>query len=594
MEKPLQFKNIEEYYNFMDSKIFDLKETGNVVTEVQSRILELEETDRNNILLELDCLNLQIRNGCLPEHLPENYLENFDTSYIEKRIEGSKNEYLKAYFSHIMWLKCKNHKYFPIAIDSYFKLIEIYRQFDADKPEGLYGIEICYILSNLEHLTFSLNVRVDDFIKLVLDLIHNPNRKSGCFNKLTLDCMEILIDKHKKLDKNIFNSLENICENIIQGGLNFSFMTSYLKAGLDISRITNTDCSKWILKEAEYFEKLAEEGNNSLIAPQYCQKAITLYKELKMPDKVNEMYKKYESLTKNVKLSVYESEGVNIKPYIKQIENFAEENDSKTILNYMVFSSEAILNYKQIKDIAEKNLSNNAVSLICSGFNIDEFGNKIGDFNTDEENLKEEIANQCDSWFDFQATMFFFLFKKAFELKKLNSEIIISYLKETWLGTEQEEQLSTGDIYTYSWIDFIEESITSFIDKFENSFKVEENVKYRFIQEIDSLSSKIEGIIRDIGRLSDLEEFRAFKFDNDNNYQLNNINKYLYDSSIAEVIDENDLQFLKYFLIDRKNLRNRVAHCMMLKYEYNFHNMIMLLFVVFRLSKYLQVKNNLD
>ena len=206
--------------------------------------------------------------------------------------------------------------------------------------------------------------------------------------------------------------------------------------------------------------------------------------------------------------------------------------------------------------------------------------------------MQRLIDEQYDILFELYSRSFFFLFKKAFELKKLNSEIIISYLKKTWLGVEQKEQLSTGDIYTYSWIDFIEESITSFIDKFENSFKVEENVKYRYIQEIDSLSSKIEGIIRDIGRHSNLEEFRVFKFDNDDNYQLNNINKYLYDSSITEVIEENDLQFFKYFLIDRRNLRNRVAHCMMLKYEYNFYNMIMLLFVVFRLSKYLSVKNS--
>ena len=90
MEKPIQFKNIEEYYNFIDSKIFDLKETGNAVTEVRTKISELEEIDKNKILLELDCLNIRIQNGCFPEYLPENYFENFDTFYIEKRIEKFK------------------------------------------------------------------------------------------------------------------------------------------------------------------------------------------------------------------------------------------------------------------------------------------------------------------------------------------------------------------------------------------------------------------------------------------------------------------------------------------------------------------------
>lgn len=590
METLLQFKTIEEYYNFMDSKNFDLKEIGNTIAEVNSRISELEEMQRNKILLEIECLNIQIRNGSFPQHLPENTLENFDIPYIENRIKNLKNEYLKAHFAHILWYKYKKYEYSSIAIDSYFKLIEKYRQLDIDRPQETFGIEICYILGNLEHLTFSLKTKIDDFVKLLLDLIHNPNRESSCFNKLTLDCFNILIDKHKKLDKNIFNGLENICENIVQGDLNSSFMTAYLKVGLEISKITKTDPNKWILKEAEYFEELAEKSDGNLISPQYCQKAISLYKELKMPDKVNEMYKKYESLTKNIKLSVYESEGVNIKPYLEQFEKLAEENSSEKILDYLVLSPEVIPNYQVIKKSAENLLGQDPSSLICSTFIIDEHGNKIESCDTDEKNLQRLIDGQYDTLFELHSKSFFFLFKKAFELKKLNSEIIISYLKKTWFGVEQKEQLSTGDIYTYSWIDFIEESITSFIDKFENSFKVEENVKYRFIQEIDSLSSKIEGIIRDIGRHSNLEEFRAFKFDNDDNYQLNNINKYLYDSSIAEVIEENDLQFFKYFLIDRRNLRNRVAHCMMLKSEYNFENMMMLLFVVFRLSKYLQVR----
>ena len=183
MEKPIQFKNIEEYYNFIDSKIFDLKETGNAVTEVRTKISELEEIDKNKILLELDCLNIRIQNGCFPEYLPENYFENFDTFYIEKRIESSKNKYLKAHFSHIMWLKYKNHKYFPIAIDSYFELVEIYKQLDIENPQENFGFEICHILGNLEYLTFSYNKRVDDFVNLLLDLIHNPNKQSHFFHK---------------------------------------------------------------------------------------------------------------------------------------------------------------------------------------------------------------------------------------------------------------------------------------------------------------------------------------------------------------------------------------------------------------------------
>lgn len=128
----------------------------------------------------------------------------------------------------------------------------------------------------------------------------------------------------------------------------------------------------------------------------------------------------------------------------------------------------------------------------------------------------------------------------------------------------------------------------------EKFFFDSKDKKYIFVQEIDCISSKIEGILRDIGIYSNLEEFRAFKFDKDKNFEWNNINKYLSDSSLTDIIDENELQFFRYFLIDRRNLRNRVAHCMMFKGEYGIQNIIMLLFVVLRLSKYLQLKEQSD
>lgn len=590
MEEIAQFKTIEDYYKFIDSKIFNSIELGSVIEEVKAGILNLKKDEQDKISLEINCLNIPFRNGSFPKHLLDNILDNFDTSYIENRIENLKNEYLKAHFSHILWYKFKNKKYFPIAIDSYFKLVHIFKQLDVEKPQAHYGIEICHILDNLENLTYSTKTRTDDFIKLVLDLIHNPNEESSCFNKLTLDCLRILIGKNKKLDKKIFNGLEKICEDVVQNDLNFNFMTAYFKAALDISRITNTDTNKWILKEAEYFENLSESNNGNIMAPQYCQKAIELYKELKMDNKVNELYKKYSFLSKNIKLSFIKSKEIDLTPFILEYEKFVEEHNSNDILKFIAYSFEVLPNYQSVKDSAEKILANDPMSLICSTFIIDEYGNKIKNCDTDEKNLQRIIDNQYDFLFDFQVKMFLALLKKSFELKKINSEIIIDYIKHTWLGMEQTKQLSTGELYKYSWLDYIEESILSSINKMKKFFFDTKDKKYIFVQEIDCISSKIEGILRDIGIYSNLEEFRAFKFDKDKNFEWNNINKYLCDSSLTDIIDKNELQFFRYFLIDRRNLRNRVAHCMMFKSEYGIQNIIMLLFVILRLSKYLQLK----
>ena len=86
--------------------------------------------------------------------------------------------------------------------------------------------------------------------------------------------------------------------------------------------------------------------------------------------------------------------------------------------------------------------------------------------------------------------------------------------------------------------------------------------------------------------LFQIDGLDAFCFDQNNNFKWKNINNYLYDEKINLIIQENDLWFIRYFLIDYHNLRNRTAHSLMFIGEYGIYNMIMLFVVILRLSKY--------
>ncbi len=166
----------------------------------------------------------------------------------------------------------------------------------------------------------------------------------------------------------------------------------------------------------------------------------------------------------------------------------------------------------------------------------------------------------------------------------MNEDIVIEYLKQTWLGVTREKGLSGNEVYKYNWLQFIGPSIKSFLHKFEEYVNGNET-ELLFVQEIDSLCLKFEGIIRDLISLRNIDEFRTFYFDRNGNFKWQNINKYLNDSNIFKILRPNEVYFLRYLLIDFKNLRNKVAHSLNFLGEYGLDNMILLFIAILRISK---------
>lgn len=224
------------------------------------------------------------------------------------------------------------------------------------------------------------------------------------------------------------------------------------------------------------------------------------------------------------------------------------------------------------------------MSSICHTNIFDEYGHVIEKLETEEAELQYRIYAQYDIWYDMQSKILTPFLKKAFELGKFNLGVVLDFLKRSWFGANIEKNLTRKQIYSYNWLQYIAPSIESFFIKFQKCIETSE-YSTLFIPEIDSLSVKIEGIIRDMIHLTNTKEIPTFYFDKDKNFRWNNINKYLCDPNIFKIIPQNDVYFLRYLLIDHRNLRNRVAHSLTFLGEYGIYNMIILLIAILRLSK---------
>lgn len=602
------YNSIEDYYKQVNS----LEEINSVglsyhVNEFREKSLNLSDSDKKRIELEIDCLYFLVRNGKVEpmytrereDGIVESYpnlssISDEDIEYLKKRIKKTNNIYFKTRFAHIIWVKTKQYDYAKQAADCYFLLAENFEKLDIEKPIEHSGIEICYALWNLQDIVFSINYKIEEFKDFVLNIINNPNKDSSCYLRLQLDCIKILLDKVKraKLKKEVLKELEDLCQEALNNDLNEFFTVDYLETGEKISQTLKTDSARWVLKQAEYYEGLSNK-ENPIIAPEYCQKAIDLYKKLNNETKINELYKKYSYLSKSIKLSQYCTDSVDLTPCIKEYEKIAEELSSEEILKFIIYSSDIIPKYNEDKKFIEKQNEQYFLSSFVHTNIIDEYGHIIGKLDTEEDELKHRMYNYCDIWYDMQSKIFSHFLRKTIELKKINAEIVLNFLKNTWYGANIEKELSGGDIYKYNWLQYIGPSIESFFLKFEKFINGDES-SILYIQEIDSLSLKIEGMIRDMISLASIDEFQAFYFDRNKNFNWCNINKYLKDSNIFRIIPENDVYFLKYFLTEHRNLRNRVAHSLTFLGEYGIYNMVILFIAILRLSKCLILKREVD
>lgn len=600
------FSSIDDYYNFVDSIKFNSIELVHLINVFKEKAINLNDEDKQNIELEINCLQFRVQNGEIkPLYVGEtengnkvafpnmDLIKENEIEYLKKRCNSISNIYFKTRFAHIIWHKTKDFEYAKKSIDSYFDLINHFRCLDKEFPNGHFGTEVCYAIWNLQHLVFTITYKVKEFQDLVLDLINNPNEESSCLLKLRLDSLKILIEKvkKKKFNSSVLCGLEQICENTLDANLSELFASDYLKTGEEISRLLKTDYKRWILKQAEYYEQLSNT-KNPIIAPEYCQKAIDLYKKLDNKTKLKELYKKYSFLSKSIKLSQYCSEPIDLTSCVKEYEKIVEELSSEDLLKFIVYSSDIIPNYNRDKEFIEKQ---NEQYLLSSFFHtniIDEYGHVIGKLETEEDELKNRMYCYCDIWYDIQSKIFSHFLKKSIELKKMNAEIVLEFLSNTWYGANIEKELSGGDIYKYNWLQYIGPSIESFFLKFEK-FIQGDTTSNLYIQEIDSLSLKIEGMIRDMILLADIDDFHLFYFDRNENFNWRNINQYLKDPNIFSIIPENDVYFLKYFLTEHRNLRNRVAHSLTFLGEYSIYNIVILFIVILRLSKCLVLEREM-
>lgn len=360
---------------------------------------------------------------------------------------------------------------------------------------------------------------------------------------------------------------------------------------ISIRNKQNVDYKDLVHYKAELFEKMVGERTDKLVCLTFIENALRLYKIAKDSVKVAEMEAAYmttrSQITLNAEFTEFPAEYVN--EVTNMINEIIKTSDESTILSELM-DARWFKTTAQIEAQAEVAHRGSIVPLVATTVIKDKFGNTVDKYITDDE-IKEMFFWQ-EYGFSYQIgiqNLHQFIIE-AYRAKKLSYNSIMGYLEGTWYN-EPVPRTYYGDTIDVKVLDVLSPGLKLCFDELEASMKDLANYHFDYITVTDTLTLKIESILRlyceKIGIATMKPREKA---------GVSLVMEKLLDDLLSDLKDtperptgfkEEDRLLLKYVLtLKGHNLRNKVAHGLMDAWEYNFPQIVIILVILLRLSNY--------
>jgi len=222
----------------------------------------------------------------------------------------------------------------------------------------------------------------------------------------------------------------------------------------------------------------------------------------------------------------------------------------------------------------------------------DQRGNLVKICSTEEDKIWYKAIQMYNWAMQFKVVSLNLTLKELIMAEKISfDEIYNDMINNTWLSRIFKYSINNGQETKYTYSNILHTLFKEYFRIFNEYLSLKTLPCTEFMMFIDSASLKIEGLIRE---LFTLNNYPTIIFDNNTGTtQEKDLNALLHDEKINTFLDEDEVLFFKYLFVEQGglNLRNRIAHSLLLEQEYNmgFANMIFL--ALLRLFKF-SIKNN--
>ena len=523
------------------------------------------------------------------------HLDLFDErtyEYLTMRLDAANHPKLKAQYAHILWGSPKKHGSFAkIAVDSYLQMISICEQ-KYDEGEDC-SREISEVVINAYSIARRINYKVEEIKSELKRLIRKFNSGAAFSAR---DLIQFMLKFKKGFNQNDFEGLENVCWQLAETLVNDGHTAiGFLTLGEKVDRRLEKQSHDWILRIAQHYEammKFFEKGPN--VALVFCMEAIQNYKRIHDEEKVRELEYRYAELKNSMEFQTSEVK-VDITEGVKEAREFAKDfvkiATSEEIISCLISDRSFLPTHQEIRESVKDLIKKSPTHYLLPKVVHDRDGNVAQHFGSDEEKVYFSILESYGLKLKLgHIHLINAVLLEAILEGKLTIVMLLNCLnKHCWYGKNLNRALPSGQVHTYNWLDLIAPSLNEYF--LQMDFYLSDPVvnSPNFVLSLDSLTLKIEGLFRDLCRLSGVTTSRQRQDNSGRNITIEkDIDTLLREDAIQKLFDEDDLLFFKFLLVEKAgcNLRHKIAHSLMSFQEYNWFYMDLMILALLRLGKY--------
>lgn len=558
--------------------------------------------------IEMDVFNFAIRNnklipmfsgtdkqGNVFEVPALKFFDETDYKYIIKRLKDTKNIILLARYSHLLWLSPKKHEdYAKIAVENYIKIVKKINSRMLKGDTSRLPYHQVYHINNLFLLSKQIKYMLDEVLDIIIGLIKNYKQYNTTNFFFEAGLIQLINSNYKIFKEKVSADLIDIMWDIASTNKTnqaYHPALDILDVGKELQNKMGIDKYNTQLESAIIYELLLELSDNKLEAFPYCQIALSIYIELKNEAKIKELNDKIDDLRKDTKLHKIETP-IDVEKQFKYGQKVAEsvvKLSSDDVIIYLANSEEILPNYPELEKAVKSQAKSSPLIHLAPKTVLDQSGNPIQYFYTDKEKFFYHILENYEMALRYN---YIYIIHPIIYLSvrenKLDASILLNYLnKNSWIGKTFIKKVM-GNKVEFNWSSQIGGSLIEYFAQLKNN-ENNQNQYYDLVTSIDSLTLKIEGLIRDLCRFKGINTFFQRR-DKRNNLIMRekDINWLLREKKVQKMFKSDDLLFFRFLLVEKRgyNLRHKVAHSLMHFNDYTIDKMHLLFICLLKISMY--------
>lgn len=495
-------------------------------------------------------------------------------SYCKDRVGTTMNCHLIAKYNHVLLLLTKNNQYALPTLEAYMKILDYYC---ANNENVDYRDTLELVIALFQKYQKKDIAKIKDYIMSILF-------KTSIVPELKSFVLNLILNTKKLFTPNELRGIPSLCIELYRQESDRNVQERLLESALAFSKkvrdAENMAISSELLGDLKWDEIMPDDDKNIAIShlnESVYTKIISLYKIAKNKDKLSRTMKAYEDNKKRHKylklpIKIPISNLNRAYDIINDLIEQKIEETSLSIITSLCFQNTDILlpRYKQIEKEPK-----DSINTFFDTINIDVWGNKF--IASDNMNIMHQSFHLTYTSYSFHYIIL--VIYNAMKKDKLNKAELKEVLETAGFALpliyKRNDKRFETTIYSV-----LDKGLEEFLIQCRNYID-EKEADWRFC--IDFLSPKFESLIRIFAKELGISIEEVY---DNNTSQLKTLEKILQDEKFKEVFNEDDLFLFRHtFIKEGLNIRNNVAHGLLMPTDYTADKATLVFLSILRLSK---------